>query len=72
MVERNSQVAKDLSDELLKIENELTSRDFKFGILYARHGQKKEADMFGNGSFLFLTFFLNLFFENCSLFFLIF
>ena len=49
MIDRNSPLIKDLVVELLKIEHELTTKDFKFGVLYCKKGQKTEAEMFGNG-----------------------
>jgi len=52
MIDRNSPVIKDLVVELLKIEHELTTKDFKFGVLYCKKGQKTEAEMFGNGWWL--------------------
>ena len=50
MIDRSSPLIKDLENELMKIEQELTTKDFKFGVLYCKRGQKHETDMFGNGT----------------------
>jgi len=58
LIDHDSQMEKGLIEELLKIEQELTAVDFKFGVLYCKKGQTHEGEMFGNGLFSFLSGFL--------------
>lgn len=46
----NDFTSNDVEAQLLKMEQKLLSKGYKFGILYCKQGQTEENDMFSNGN----------------------